>query len=184
MRIKKQAAYNLILNLDIDQNVKNDLLTYFAPAIPAKPKTTFQWVAKACGKKDIRFYLNSVYCDGNLVATDGRRLHIAYSVEHEHGYFEPRTQIKENISTTFPNYSRIMPKEDYKDLRHVDNLKLKVLNPKQSIYMLHGFKYDAKYVNDAFSGIVDPELYQTTTGQLLIKCKSVPRAAVIMPRVS
>ena len=53
------------------------LYAYFMPSLPAKPKTSEQWVAMAMANKDVRYYLNYIYSDGNrIMATDGHRLHI------------------------------------------------------------------------------------------------------------
>ena len=77
----KNDAQELVLQLSEQYGIPAEeiapLYTYFMPPVPAKPKTTEQWVGKAVGKKDVRYYLNFYYSDGKrLVGCDGSRIHL------------------------------------------------------------------------------------------------------------
>ena len=53
------------------------LYLHFQPRPPAKPKTPWDWVARASNDRDCREWVRYVHvtADGCLVATDGRRAH-------------------------------------------------------------------------------------------------------------
>ena len=93
------------------------LYTHFMPAAPAKPKTLAQWVARAAGKKDVRYYLNYVYADHaaqRLVATDGHRLHfmpLPAQGFDQPGFYCPKTleYLHDEQYTNFPDIDRIIP---------------------------------------------------------------------------
>ena len=93
------------------------LYTHFMPAAPAKPKTLPQWIARAAGKKDVRYYLNYVYADHaaqRLVATDGHRLHLMPLPGEgfdKAGFYCPKTlEYLNGVEfATYPAYERIIP---------------------------------------------------------------------------
>lgn len=104
----KQAAFDKLIELcetyDISATDAAPLYSYFMPPIPATPKTPEQWVAKARGKKDVRFYLNFMYSDGNnLIATDGHRLHMI-PTNLEQGYYDDQIN-KLDDQGRFPDVS-------------------------------------------------------------------------------
>ena len=93
------------------------LYTHFMPAAPAKPKTLAQWIARAAGKKDVRYYINYVYADHaaqRLVATDGHRLHLmplpAQGFDKA-GFYCPTTleYLHDEEFANFPDVDRIIP---------------------------------------------------------------------------
>lgn len=100
------------------------LLSFFADKTP-KAKTVEGWVALAAGKKDIRRYLSYVCATGTeIVATDGRRLHLAPSCLPR-GLYDPVSFVKvfdlyedcdggkaEGHPGKFPDYQRIIPRRD------------------------------------------------------------------------
>jgi hypothetical protein len=95
------------------------LYNQFQPALPTKPKTSFQWVAKAMPKKDIRFYLNYVYTDSNyIVATDGNRLHLTKNHQGLSGYYN-KNMHSVKVDHNYPNYERAID---------LDNVKYHPLN--------------------------------------------------------
>lgn len=88
------------------------LYAFFIPKAPAKPKTDFQWAAKAVAKNDARYYLNYVYVDEeNIVGTDGHRLHIAKNTEGlAPGFYDTAgTHLYDPSWARFPNYKRVIP---------------------------------------------------------------------------
>ena len=94
------------------------LYTHFMPAAPAKPKTLAQWVARAAaGSKDHRYMVQYVYADlsaGQLVATDGHRLHLMPLPGEgfdQPGFYCPKTlEYLHGVEfATYPAYERIIP---------------------------------------------------------------------------
>ena len=88
------------------------LYAHFMPAVPKVPKTDFQWVASAAGRRDVRYYLNYVYCDGKrIIGTDGARLHIADNADGlAPGYYCPKTANKVDVDAQYPDVDRVIPK--------------------------------------------------------------------------
>lgn len=80
-RATKKEAFDIVRDalLTGDAMTSNQLqalLLYFAPPVPARPKTPEQWVAKAVGVKDARTWVNYLQSDGRyLYGTDGHRVH-------------------------------------------------------------------------------------------------------------
>lgn len=113
----KATAFDTVLELrlqegDIGPNTEklDQLLNFFAPAIPAKPKTPFEWVAKAAGVKDVRQNLNSVYVEnGTMVGCDGHRLHWAPTTL-ENGYYCPKTGLQVKDHGKYVDWKRVIPK--------------------------------------------------------------------------
>lgn len=115
--VSKKMAFDTLLEIiesesTPTENQLSQLYKHFLPSTPAKPKTTFDWVTKAIGVKDVRYYLNQTYCDGkNIVATDGRRAHIALNTENmAPGYYDKAGNAVE-CDGRFPDYQRIIPSE-------------------------------------------------------------------------
>jgi DNA polymerase III sliding clamp (beta) subunit (PCNA family) len=107
----------LIENLDTPQHedplleaILINMYNHFQPAIPAKPKTPQQWLAKAmAGKNDVRHYLQYIYADGlDLVATDGHRLHIYTANTLPDGFYN-KNIFKINQDAKYPDYKRVLP---------------------------------------------------------------------------
>lgn len=80
-RPNKSEAFNIVRDAlltgdALTSNQLQALLLYFAPPVPAKPKTGAQWVARAAGTKDTRKWVNYLHSDGrHLYGTDGHRMH-------------------------------------------------------------------------------------------------------------
>ena len=88
------------------------LYSFFMPAPSKKPKTPFQWVARAVGKKDLKEYLNYVYAtETEIVATDGHRMHITRNTDSRFkpGYYLANGELAYPPDQwTYPNYRRIL----------------------------------------------------------------------------
>lgn len=102
--------------LDLKERVPSEeyvidlLINYFAPSVPKVPKTAFQWVAKAVADdRDIRKYLRYVHVlDGEMVATDGHRLHIA-KTNLANGFYDPKTGLPAECDMKYPDIKRVTP---------------------------------------------------------------------------
>lgn len=104
------------------------LYVYFMPATPKKPKTDFQWVAQAAGKKDVRYYLNYVYVDEkNIVATDGHRLHMIPNSDNiEPGYYLPNGDKAHGPDfAKYPDYEQVKPATGEIKEYNIDSLGIK-----------------------------------------------------------
>lgn len=89
---RKQAFETV---LEIIENGPTDkalssLYSYFLPKQPHKAKTQEAWLVRALAdKKDMRKYLQHVFCDGSrLMATDGARLHVAPANGLAKGFYD------------------------------------------------------------------------------------------------
>jgi len=112
----KAAAWavfsEMVLHDDFSEAALAKLYQFFTPPLPAKPKDAWQWIAKAMGKNDIRYYLNYVYVTADTIcATDGHRLHImknhsAFPV----GYYDSNKVLAfpENYAK-YPDITRVTP---------------------------------------------------------------------------
>ena len=110
-KINKKQAFELIENLKCGEAITADqidsLLLYFAPPIPKKPKTAFDWVARAVAKKDVRYYLEFIRVqNGKMYGTDGHRMHIAQTDLPE-GWYCPKTKAKVECDAKGPDYDRV-----------------------------------------------------------------------------
>lgn len=80
-RPSKSEAFEIVRDAllagdTVTSNQLQALLLYFAPPVPARPKTAEQWVARAVGTRDIRPWVNYLQSDGQyLYGTDGHRMH-------------------------------------------------------------------------------------------------------------
>lgn len=92
------------------------LYRYFEPKATSAQLATddFAWCAAAVETTGKRAYLENIYCDGHghLVATDGRRLHVA-TFNGKMGYYTPHGQLMEGATNkwTFPEWTRLIPAE-------------------------------------------------------------------------
>lgn len=113
-KLTRTQAYQLVHKLaeaDAPEDLR-ELLLYFAPGIPAKPKDSEQWLSKfVSDKKDLRIQLNYLYSNGErLCATDGMTL--AWSdTKLPEGYYEPKTMWPVGINTRYPDIDRLIPEE-------------------------------------------------------------------------
>lgn len=91
------------------------LWAHFMPGKIARPRTAFDWVAKAQAKNDVRYYLRYIKVDeDSIVATDGHRLHIAPNDEGlSPGFYgHEKAMLEEAESMQFPNIERAIPDPD------------------------------------------------------------------------
>ena len=84
------------------------LRAHFLAKIPAKPKTSEQWVQKAVAQKDVRFHLGFVNAlSGSLRASDGHRMHIAKTFLAD-GYYD-RGLCPIEVGALYPELMRAIP---------------------------------------------------------------------------
>ena len=102
---------------------------YFTGTIPVpkKAKTTFDWIARAADRTDKHNYrMDYVAADDTyIVATDGRRMHLAPTDGRPQGLYHPRTghQVADSIDG-YLNYRRAMPPNEFTDKIHIDDVSV------------------------------------------------------------
>jgi hypothetical protein len=156
---KKSEAYNTIYNArkegrQLEQIELDMLLNYFAPARPKNPKTPEEWVATACGKTDVRYYLNYLYVvDGIAYGTDGHRLHWC-ETEFEAGYYDPAMLLPTECDGRYPDVKRVIPNK-LSGSDHVVGGEVAGVNPDSKtkvvhfVALEHGGNFDRKYWEQA-----------------------------------
>lgn len=162
-KANKNQAFELIKTLkeggQLSEIELDSLVKYFAPAMPAKPKNAFQWVAKAAAKKDVRDYLNYVFVteEGEAQATDGHRVHRAFVEGYDPGYYCPKTGLKIDggpKNGKFPDVDRVMGNFPSKyDCRLTEEDLTQSLNDKGlAVYDIEPGLFNAQYIDQALCG--------------------------------
>ncbi len=174
------------------------LYAHFLPKPGKRARTTWQWVAMAMAKDDVRYYLNYVYVtEDEIVATDGHRLHIAPNVEGlTPGYYDVAgNRIHAPDYARYPDFKRVQPDprasgREWYDCT-MDELPLVAVDAKLSRYELpvadplcrDRVHINAKYVQQLFG--MDPnELIGINVGGMgdsVLAKLGHGRTAVLMP---
>lgn len=143
----KNEAYSLVMDLKrrlvegrtdvIDERDVDQLLMFFAPATPAKPKTSMQWLAKATTVKH-RYpalaYINVI--GGVAYACDGARMHWC-NTDLTDGLYEPKTGMRlseeaERKVGTAPDFLRLVDVSNRKFEPEWQVADLTVADPKEA----------------------------------------------------
>ena len=110
------------------------LYAHFIPTPAGKPKTVDAWIRKAINKGDVREYLQYVYVteNGNMVATDGHRLHVGYGAGEgmAPGFYDNAGNLVE-IGQRFPNWERILPNPVNLRFCELDQIQTEVIETGQ-----------------------------------------------------
>lgn len=149
----RQKAFDILMKQKLMGGVAtlslpelDSLINYFAPPLPTKAKDVFGWVAKAAAVSDIRECLQFVYVkDGNIVATDGARIHRG-KTELPDGYYDPKTRLilsSMDRLGKYPDIERLFNRKDQAvkyehpldeiptkiiDLKNKTNARVKTIN--------------------------------------------------------
>lgn len=86
-------------------------MLHFVLLYRKKPKTHFEWCAKAAGWKDVREYLRYVHVtEERMVGTDGHRVHMAPNTEGlEPGFYDATgVKIHDLNHARYPDIERVM----------------------------------------------------------------------------
>tara|TARA_R110000764_G_C10834885_1_gene363322 strand:+ start:126 stop:638 length:513 start_codon:yes stop_codon:yes gene_type:complete len=144
-----------------------ELVRYFAPAIPKIAKTAERWVAMACGKNDVREWVNFVFArDGWLYGTDGHRIH-RVRTERPEGFYEPATMLRVELETPgavnrvggfFHGRPDGLPSSVSAGVEHAGPC---VKNSAQLKFVMSTFAFDKCLVMAAVNGDVSALLYVT-----------------------
>lgn len=180
----KNDAHSLVLALAKQYGIPADeiapLYTYFMPLIPAKAKTPEQWVGKAMGVRDVRYYLNFYYSDGTrLICTDGHRLHLMPTTLAEGFYDKALNAV--NTQGRYPDVDRVINLSDRTEHIFVkeDAVVKPHLSPSGFVYeMPHGGIVDKRYW-DEIIGSESVVTYAESNDNMLVEF-GAGRLAVVL----
>ena len=106
-KASRGEAYSIVSTLhsggDVSQEKLDELLNYFAPAVPPVAKTAFDWLSKACAVpgRDLREALHVVHVkNGKATACNGHCIFWG-DVDMADGQYAPKTQ--KALETPHPN---------------------------------------------------------------------------------
>lgn len=123
----KKQAFETVLDI-IENGPTNKALavlySYFLPKQPHKAKTTAAWLVRAlAGKKNMRKYLQHVFCDGGrLMATDEARLHVAPAHGLAKGFYDKALSPVE-LDERFPDVTGVIITACRGEPHSLDSLK-------------------------------------------------------------
>lgn len=191
-RVKRDDCYNKLKaafydGAELSEQDLAELVAYFEPTIPAKPKTAIQWVSKSMAKNDVRYYLNAARVTerGDLVAIDGHRIHFVASEGHEFDADKwlTRQGAACDVDGKFPDIYRFTDKAHNLPLTEWPNLcgEVKSVGKVKALQVGANW-YNRQYLADALSGIESGTAHCEGKGAALHLVSSEgTRKAVIMP---
>lgn len=154
----RHVAFDIAMLLakghEISQAEKDSLVMYFAPNLPAKPKTLIQWVAAAAGVKDLRPQIHNVYVtNGMAYASDGYHMRCC-TTDLADGFYEPKTLQPIACDLQFPNIAQFFDMtQGLSDITVSDETKV-TMHEGQSIYTQRvndAVDVDQKYLTPCMS---------------------------------
>jgi len=167
----KNAAFDILIKIKkiirqdtemgvIGESDLDSLINYFTPTIPKIPKTAEQWVAKACGTKDVRYYLNYLYVENGVAyGTDGHRMHWC-DTKFDDGFYDPKTLLPTECDGKYPDVSRFMlDKNTLGELLTANLSEVSEIFRDLHCYNLNNHYFQQKYINDALSGFKSINYY-------------------------
>lgn len=161
------------------------LYSQFLPNAPAKAKTPEQWVAKAKGVSDVRYYLNNLWSDGKqLVGTDGHRLHLC-PTELPEGFYNTELE-PVTVDGKYPEFERSIPtvksERDWRSV-HLSDLELKEPRGVMAVQVLPDTWVNRKYLLATLNGQTSFEVAQPGGANCAIKFRldNPDLVAVILP---
>lgn len=177
-----------------DHTIQRTLATIYKAIAPTvstgtAAKDDWSWVCQAMAKKDIRYYLNYVYCDGDrIICTDGHRMHtVPNTFGLEPGYYDKRKNRVTDIDARYPNIDRVIPCITERKFIEFNLSELEIRQAGKIEACLvpdHDYKpaigIDSKYLKQAVAGMEQASAY-VRTAMDSIRIENGDRLAVIMP---
>lgn len=161
---------------------QEQLLRYFAPAVPKTPRNAFEWVARAAAR-DVKASKNRpalcyVYSDGLFMyGSDGARAHRAIT-ELPRGLYNPRTGRAEHDDWTYPGVSQLFDRAVTAPLDTAPVPDVVPLSTRVAQVEVCGRTLDATQWHDAAAVLV----CTAPAGPLdVLYCRSAWGCALIMP---
>ena len=180
-----KALYESATN-DADRAKLAQLYKFYVPTATKKPKTVFDWVALAMGKKDVREYLNYVYVtESHITATDGHRMHrVPNNTALSVGFYNKGGDLVHGEDfAKFPDVARIIPSVMDRAIVYTqDGIELQVGEIQGTVtYILpNGAHVNKKYYDDVVAyGNVTFYLSDSPNDSVLVKRGE--HTAVVMP---
>ena len=182
----KTYAFNVVLDI-IESYGATDaqlasLYAFFLPPV-TKIKGPFDWLIKARSEKDVRYYLNHVYSDGErTMATDGHRLHVI-NEKRKPGWYDDNDQLIHDPEwAKYPNVDQVLPCSGSSFTLKVKDLPIHTVDLKTQLYVMpDGWGMNKKYIDEACGLSPDHKVIYFKDSQ---KCKVIydDAEAVIMAR--
>lgn len=167
-----------------------ELVRFFTPPVPKKPKNDFQWCALAAGDNLVKEMLNYVYVvdEYTMVGCDGHRMHVAPNTENLlPGFWCPKTKVKmkELGAVKYPDYERLL----HRGGRSRTDLKWQKESVKGRVSFVAETKgsdggryvFDLKYFEQALSFFTDELDWYPGSGSESALMVEGDRTAVLMP---
>ena len=151
----KSAAFDIVLSIIESYGATDEqlaqLYAFFLPPV-AKIKGPFDWLVKARGNKDFRYYLNHVYSDGKrLISTTGHRAHVVLNDARLAGWYDDNEQIIHPLGwATYPDIDTVLPCEGLGLELNIKDLAIHPVDLKTSLYVMPaGWGMNKKYIDEA-----------------------------------
>jgi len=182
----KTYAFNVVLDIIENYGATDtqlaSLYAFFLPPI-TKIKSPFDWLVKARGNRDVRYYLNHVYSDGErTMATDGSRLHVI-NEKRTAGWYDDNEQLVHNEDwARYPDVDQVLPCSGSSFTLKVKDLPIHTVDLKTHLYVMpDGWGMNKQYIDEACGLSSDHSVIYFTDSQ---KCKVIydNGEAVIMAR--
>ena len=164
-----------------------ELYKYFIPPKPAKPKTAEQWVSKAVAVNDVRYYLKYTKVEnGQIIGTDGNRIHIAPTELPDGAYDSALTLIDPHHAGVFPKNWKALTDISRHNSAKFEDLTLETYEKntlwgyKLSTLDTHIARFDKKLMDQALSYLDNPTVYYTGVNDRIVMIDGL-KTAVLMP---
>ena len=150
----KTYAFNVVLDI-IESYGATDaqlasLYAFFLPPV-TKIKGPFDWLVKARGNQDVRYYLNHVYSDGEkLISTDGSRAHVVKE-KRPAGWYDDNEQLIHTPDwARYPNIDEVLPCTGSSFALDIKELPIQTVDLKDQLYVMpNGLGMNKKYIDEA-----------------------------------
>jgi len=150
----KSAAFYIVLSIVENYGATDEqlaqLYAFFLPPV-AKIKSPFDWLVKARGEKDVRYYLNHVYSDGKkTMATDGHRAHVI-NEKRPAGWYDDNDQlIQDPAWAKYPDVMAVLPCKGKEIALKLEELPIHTVSDKVFLYVMpNGQGMNKKYLDQA-----------------------------------
>jgi|GEM_PF-2111659 len=155
-------------SIEVDYATLERLFKMTLPAQPKIAKTAFDWVAKACGKRDYRPALNYVCVnDGTIYGSDGSRVHWA-NTDLTDGLYDPKSGVLSDSTDKYPDVQRVIDSA-FKGSSPLGDTVMgetpTIVNGRISVYPVGDIHVQASFLDAAMNGAESVELNSNTASK-------------------
>ncbi len=170
----KQDAIDCLLDFAEQNNCQDFAPVYqYLNKLPnVSKKDPFYRVARACGVRDIRFYLSCVFADHKyIVATDGHRMHRYLTHGYKPGFHDRKTAEHLNCVDKFPVHEKVFArtKGDVHKCHLYDLVVQQFCNGTNFVALPCGSRVNVKYLTEALNGKREFEYFKFGDDAIYIK---------------